>query len=85
MKYVIVVDYYVENPNNPNDMDYTEPHYLGVDENGIFIMATKITKRTKIFNSAKDAGEYIDNCNMLNGTNMRCSFKTVSVRELIKE
>ena len=82
MRYVIVVDYYVENPNNPDDFNYTEPHFLGVDENRIFVMETEVTERTKIFNSAREVGEYIDNCNMLNGTSMRCSFRTFSVREL---
>lgn len=57
MRYVIVVDYYMWDDEKG---DYTAPLYLGVDEDHIFVFDDNICKRTEVFSTAKEAGEYVD-------------------------
>ena len=58
MKYYILVDYFMYSDEKG---DYTEPLYLGVEgEHKIFVFDKEVSARTKIFTSAKEAGEYVD-------------------------
>ena len=58
MFYVIVVDYYMYSEEKGM---YTEPAYLGLEgEHKLFVFDEQIVNRTKTFNTAKDAGEYVD-------------------------
>lgn len=60
--YAIMIDYYhcqvAENPDD--DIMYKVPCYLGVDENTYIIFDPTITARTKLFETAKEAGQYLD-------------------------
>ena len=76
--YVIKVQKYTENPNNPDDIDYTVPAYVGTKGKlKIFVLENKITKNTKLFKTAKEAGEYVDK--HFGADTYRISWKTVSI------
>lgn len=74
--YVIKVQKYTVNPNNPKDIDYTVPAYVGTKGK----LKNKITKNTKLFKTAKEAGEYVDK--HFGADAQRISWKTVSIEEI---
>lgn len=83
MRYVIKCNYYHVNPNDPNDMDYTKPEFLGTEGKlGIFVWEDEVTERTKIFNNATEAGQYLDKHDALNGYRQRCWCSDVYIAEL---
>ena len=80
MKYAIKADYYMWNEEKGM---YTEELYLGIEgPHKLFVFDDQITERTKIFNSAREAGEYIDARDSLNNDAIRCSFESVKIVEV---
>jgi len=79
--YVIKVQRYAENPNNPEDIDYTVPAYVGTEGKlKIFVLEDEMTENTKRFKTAKEAGEYVDK--HFGADAQRISWKTVSIEEI---
>lgn len=80
MKYAIVANYYHEDPEGK--LDYiTKPEYLGLEGKAkIFIFEDTVTEKTKLFGTAKEAGEYVDV--HFGPDKMRCSFESVMIVEV---
>ena len=79
MKYAIQVSYYMY--NSETDTDYEEWLYFGLKgKYKIFVFDDDVKKRTKLFNTAKEAGEYVDK--HFSSDNQRCSFSTVRIVEV---
>ena len=78
VKYAIVANYYMY---KEGDDDYTEPVYLGLEgEHKIFVFDEKVNERTKLFKTAKEAGEYVDK--HFSPDKVRMSFKSVQIVEV---
>ena len=60
--YTIMIDYYsCLNDENGNTFDYKTPCYLGTEGKlKLFIWEHNITSNTKLFQTAKECGEYLD-------------------------
>ena len=81
MKYAIQVSYYMY--NSETDTEYEQWMYLGIKgEHRIFVFDFNVEERTKLFDSAKEAGEYIDKFFGLDKIEQRCSFNTVRLVEV---
>ena len=62
MKYIIMVDWYIE---KHDDICITEPRYFGLQTKfKIFVFQPEITTDTVLFNSKKEAKEYITSHSM---------------------
>ena len=58
MKYAIMADY---NMLDKNNREYNKWLYLGIDgELRLFVFDEEIVERTKLFDTATEAGKYID-------------------------
>lgn len=80
MKYAIMVSYYTWNEETQTQGE--EWLYLGTEGKlKIFIFEDKITENTKLFNSAKAAGEYVDK--HFGADDQRVCYKTVKIVEVI--
>lgn len=80
MKYAIVADYYLVDPEGK--LDYiTKPMYLGLQgTHKIFVFDEEVTDRTKLFDTATEAGKYVDK--HFNPNDIRCSFERVMIVEV---
>lgn len=79
MKYAIQASYYMYNAET--DTDYEQWLYLALEgEQKIFVFEKNITDKTKLFDTAKEAGEYLDK--HFNPNEMRCSFSTMRIVEV---
>jgi len=79
MKYAIQVSYYMY--NSETDTEYEQWLYLGLQgEHKIFVFDDYITDQTKLFDSAKEAGEYVDK--HFGSDKQRCSYSTVRMVEV---
>lgn len=78
MKYAIQASYYMW--DNTTEEEYEQWLYLAVDEHKIFVFEDNVTERTKLFENAKQAGEYVDK--HFGKDKMRCSFSTVRIVEI---
>ena len=79
MKYAIQVSYYMY--DSATDKEYEEWLYLGLEgERKILIFEYNVTEKTKFFDTAKEAGEYVDK--HLGAGQQRGSFSTVRIVEV---
>ena len=79
MKYAIQVSYYMY--NSETDTEYEQWLYLALEgEHKIFVFEDDVTERTKLFDTAKEAGEYVDK--HFGADKQRCSFNTVRIVEV---
>lgn len=79
MKYAIQVSYYMY--NSETDTEYEEWLYLGLEGKlKIFVFEDTVNKQTKLFSTAKEAGEYVDK--HFSPDKQRCSFSTVRIVEV---
>ena len=85
MKYAIQLSYYMW--NSETETEYEKWMYLGLQGKlKIFVGDDEITDRTKLFDTATEAGAYVDKHFGKDGM-QRCSFSTVRIVEVgeIKE
>lgn len=79
MKYAIQVSYYMY--DGTTDNEYEEWLYLALEgKHKIFIFEDEVNEKTKLFATAKEAGEYVDK--HFGADNQRCSFSTVRIVEV---
>ena len=78
MKYAIQASYYMW--NKETETEYEQWEYLALDEHKIFIFEDDVTERTKLFSTAKDAGDYVDK--HFGVDDIRCSFSKVRIVEV---
>lgn len=79
MKYAIQVSYYMY--NSETNAEYEEWLYLALKgKNKIFIFEDEVNKKTKLFDTAREAGEYVDK--YFGADYQRCSFSTVRIVEV---
>lgn len=79
MRYVIMASYYMYNAGS--NTEYEDWLYLGTEgEHKIFVFDDDVTERTKLFDTAKEAGEYLDK--HFPPDKQRCSFSTVRIVEI---
>lgn len=79
MKYAIQVSYYMY--NSETDTEYEEWLYLALEgKHKIFIFEDEVSEKTKLFDTAKEAGEYVDK--HFGADHQRCSFSTVRIVEV---
>lgn len=79
MKYAIQASYYMY--DSETDTEYEQWLYLAIEgERKIFVFEEDISDRTKIFDTAKEAGAYLDKHFSPNKT--RCSFSTMRIVEI---
>ena len=77
MKYALQMDLYMV---SENAREYRKWHYLAVDSvSKAFHFETKITKETKLFDSAREAGEYLDK---YWANKSRYQFKSIKIVEV---
>lgn len=78
-KYAIMVSYYMW--NEKENKEYEEWLYLALEgERKLFVFEENVTDRTKLFNTAKEAGEYLDK--HFGPDKQRCSYSTVKIVEV---
>ena len=79
MKYAIMANYYMY--NEETDTEYSQWHYLGLEGKlKLFVFDEDITDRTKLFDTAREAGEYLDK--HFDPSEPRCSFSHVRIVEV---
>ena len=79
IKYAIQVDYLMW--NEETQTDYTEWLYLGLmGEHRIFVFDDNVEERTKLFDTATEAGAYVDK--HFGRDAMRCSYNNVRIVEV---
>ena len=79
MKYAIQASCYIW--SNITDSEYEEWNYVGVEgKHKIFIFEEDVTKKTKIFDSATEAGEYVDK--HFGADKVRLSYSGVRIVEI---
>ena len=79
MKYAIQVSYYMW--NNITDSEYEEWLYLALEgERKIFVFEEEITDRTKLFDTATEAGTYVDK--HFGADKQRASYSSVRIVEV---
>ena len=78
MKYAIQASYYMW--NDETNTEYEQWEYLALDEHKIFIFEDNITERTKLFDTATDAGNYVDK--HFGVDYVRCSFSKMRIVEV---
>lgn len=78
MKYAIQASYYMW--NEETETEYEQWEYLALDEHKLFIFEDDITERTKLFSTAKAAGDYVDR--LFGVSYIRCSFSKIRIVEV---
>ena len=79
MKYAIQVSYYMY--NDEIDTEYEEWLYLALKgEHKIFIFEDEVNEKTKLFDTAREAGEYVDK--HFGANDQRCSYSAVRIVEV---
>ena len=79
MKYAIQCSVYFY--NEEKDEEYTEWKYVSVKgAHKIFVFEDSVTKDTKLFNTAKEAGEYLDK--HFGKDSLRCSYQNARIVEV---
>lgn len=79
MKYAIQVSYYMY--DSETNAEYEEWLYLALKgKNKIFIFEDNVNEKTKLFNTAREAGKYVDN--YFGADQQRCSYSTVRIVEV---
>lgn len=79
MKYAIQVSYYMY--NSEIDEEYEEWLYLGIEGKlKVFVFEEEINEKTKIFDTAKKAGEYVDK--HFGADDQRISYSKVRIVEV---
>lgn len=79
MRYAIMVSYYMW--NEKENKEYEEWLYLALKgERKIFVFEDSVTENTKLFDAAKEAGEYLDK--HFGPDKQRCSYSTVKIVEV---
>ena len=79
MKYVIQVNLYMY--NEETEKEYTQWNYLAVEGKlRLLIFEEDITNKTKIFNTATEAGEYVDK--YFGSDDARIQFDRVRIMEV---
>lgn len=79
MKYAIQVSYYMY--NSETDTEYEEWLYLALKgKHKIFIFEYEVNEKTKLFDTAREAGEYVDK--HFGADKQRCSYSTVRIVEV---
>ena len=79
MKYAIQVSYYMY--NSETDTEYEQWLYLALEgKHKIFVFEDDVTERTKLFDTVREAGEYIDK--HFGADEQRCSYSTVRIVEI---
>lgn len=79
MKYAIQANYYMW--NEKEEKEEMKWLYLGIKgAMKIFVFDDEVNERTKLFNTAKEAGEYVDK--HFSPEEMRCSFNSVRIVEV---
>ena len=79
MKYAIMVSYYMW--NEKENKEYEEWLYLALEgERKLFVFEENVTDRTKLFGTAKEAGEYLDK--HFGPDKQRCSYSAVKIVEV---
>lgn len=80
MKYAIQADYWMWSEELG---EHTEPEYLGLEgKYKIFVFEEEVTERTKLFDTAKEAGEYVDKHFNPEKRETMVSFDTVRIVEV---
>ena len=79
MKYAIQLSmFYI---HSDTEEEYEQWEYVGVKgEHRIFVMNKEINENTKLFNTAKEAGEYVDK--HFGADEMRCSYSSARIVEV---
>ena len=79
MKYAIQVSYYMY--NSETDTEYEQWLYLALEgKHKIFIFEDDVTEKTKLFETATEAGKYVDK--HFDKDEPRCSFSKVRIVEV---
>ena len=79
MKYAIQIDYFMW--DEETQTDYTKWLYLGLmGEHRIFVFDDNVEERTKLFDTASEAGAYVDK--HFGKDKMRCSYNNVRIVEV---
>lgn len=78
MTYAIQASYYLWNEETKTE--YEQWKYLALDEHKIFIFEDNVTERTKLFSTAKAAGDYVDK--HFWAYRIRCSFSKIRIVEV---
>ena len=82
MKYAIQADYYMW--DDEMQKEYSQWLYLGTEgEHKIFVFHDNVDEGTKLFDTAKEAGEYVDK--HFSPDDIRCSFSKIRIVEIEKE
>ena len=82
MKYAIMASYYMW--NGELETEYEQWLYLGVEgEKKLFVFDDDVNSRTKLFDSATEAGKYVDK--HFNPNEIRMSFSRVRIVEIKEE
>ena len=80
VKYAVQLSYYCW--NSETNEEYEKWVYVGTEgEHKIFVMDDEITDRTKLFDTASEAGEYIDK-HFYDDNGKRCCYSTVRIIEV---
>ena len=67
--------------NAETETEYTEWLYLGLEgKSKIFIFDDEVNERTKLFDAAIEAGQYVDK--YFGADQQRCSFESVRIVEV---
>ena len=76
MKYAIQLSYYMW--NSEKNEEYEKWVYVGImnDEHRTFVMDDEVVDRTKLFDTAAEAGAYLDK-HFPDDPGKRCSYSTV--------
>ena len=79
MKYAIQVSYYMY--NEETETEYEQWLYLALEgEHKIFIFEEDVTEKTKLFSTAREAGEYVDK--HFGVDDQRASYSTLRIVEI---
>ena len=79
MKYAIQVSYYMY--NDETDTEYEEWLYLALKgEHKIFVFEDEVNEKTKLFDTAREAGEYVDK--HFGANEQRCCYSAVQIVEV---
>lgn len=81
MKYAIQLSYYMW--DSEKNEEYEKWVYVGImnDEHRTFVMDDEVADRTKLFNTAAEAGAYLDK-HFPDDPGKRCSYSTVRIVEV---
>lgn len=81
MRYAIQLSMY--RYNSETDTEYEQWAYVGIEgEHRIFVLDDDVCKRTKLFKTAKEAGEYLDA--KFSPEEQRCSYSSARIVEIKK-